>query len=109
MRDRIARHRADRDQRWRTVEAPRDLAAAIDAANGADAVVLVDCLTIWISNLMLAEAVIDAATRDLWEAIQRFEGQLILVANDVGLVIVPDHALARDLPDEMGGARGRGK
>src|SRR3546814_13160548 len=42
MRDRIARHRADRDQRWRTVEAPRDLAAAIDAANGADAVALVD-------------------------------------------------------------------
>jgi len=102
MRDRIARHRADRDQRWRTVEAPRDLAAAIDAANGADAVVLVDCLTIWISNLMLAEAVIDAATRDLCEAIQRFEGQLILVANEVGLGIVPDNALARRFRDEAG-------
>ncbi|MBB5707974.1 adenosylcobinamide kinase/adenosylcobinamide-phosphate guanylyltransferase [Sphingopyxis panaciterrulae] len=104
MRDRIARHRADRDQRWRTVEAPRDLAAAIDAANGADAVALVDCLTIWISNLMLAEADIDAATRDLCEAIQRFEGQLILVANEVGLGIVPDNALARRFRDEAGRA-----
>src|SRR5690606_31505939 len=63
MRDRIARHRADRDERWQTVEAPHDLAAAIDAANGADAIVLVDCLTIWISNLMLAEADTEAATR----------------------------------------------
>src|SRR3546814_13429023 len=82
--------------------APRDLAAAIDAANGADAVVLVDCQTICISNLMLAEAVIDAATRDLCEAIQRFEGQLILVANEVGLGIVPDNALARRFRDEAG-------
>ncbi|SKB97539.1 bifunctional adenosylcobinamide kinase/adenosylcobinamide-phosphate guanylyltransferase [Sphingopyxis flava] len=102
MRDRIARHRADRDERWQTVEAPHDLAAAIDAANGADAIVLVDCLTIWISNLMLAEADIEAATRALCEAIGRFEGQLILVANEVGLGIVPDNALARRFRDEAG-------
>jgi len=102
MRDRIARHRADRDERWQTVEAPHDLAAAIDAANGADAIVLVDCLTIWISNLMLAEADTEAATRALCEAIGRFEGQLILVANEVGLGIVPDNALARRFRDEAG-------
>ena len=102
MRDRIARHRADRDEKWQTVEAPHDLAAAIDAANGADAIVLVDCLTIWISNLMLAEADIEAATRALCEAIGRFEGQLILVANEVGLGIVPDNALARRFRDEAG-------
>ncbi|AVA14630.1 bifunctional adenosylcobinamide kinase/adenosylcobinamide-phosphate guanylyltransferase [Sphingopyxis sp. MG] len=102
MRDRIARHRADRDERWRTVEAPHDLAAALDAADDADAVVLVDCLTIWISNLMLAEADCEAATRELCEAIGRFGGQLILVANEVGLGIVPDNALARRFRDEAG-------
>lgn len=102
MRDRIARHRADRDERWQTVEAPHDLAAALDAADDADAVVLVDCLTIWISNLMLAEADCEAATRELCEAIGQFEGQLILVANEVGLGIVPDNALARRFRDEAG-------
>jgi adenosylcobinamide kinase/adenosylcobinamide-phosphate guanylyltransferase len=102
MRDRIARHRADRDERWQTVEAPHDLAAALDAADDADAVVLVDCLTIWISNLMLAEADCEAATRELCGAIGRFGGQLILVANEVGLGIVPDNALARRFRDEAG-------
>lgn len=102
MRDRIARHRADRDERWQTVEAPHDLAAALDAADDADAVVLVDCLTIWISNLMLAEADCEAATRELCEAIRQFEGQLILVANEVGLGIVPDNVLARRFRDEAG-------
>lgn len=102
MRDRIACHRADRDERWQTVEAPHDLPAALDAADDADAVVLVDCLTIWMSNLMLAEADCEVATRELCEAIGRFGGQLILVANEVGLGIVPDNVLARRFRDEAG-------
>src|SRR3546814_17636571 len=65
MRDRIARPRADRDQRWRPAEGPPDLAAAIDAAHAAYAGVLVDCLPIYISPLLPAEAVIDTPTRDL--------------------------------------------
>ena len=102
MRERIARHRADRDTRWHTVEAPRALPAAIDALNDAKAVVLVDCLTLWVSNLLLADADIPAAGRELCDAIARFEGVLILVANEVGLGIVPDNALARQFRDAAG-------
>lgn len=102
MRERIAQHRADRDARWRTVEAPRALAAAIDALNRHDAVVLVDCLTLWVSNLLLADDDIARAGRELCEAIGRFEGMIILVANEVGLGIVPDNALARRFRDAAG-------
>jgi len=102
MRERIARHRADRDMRWTTVEAPRELPAAIDAVNGEGAVVLVDCLTLWVSNLLLADANIARAGQQLRDAIGRFEGTLILVANEVGLGIVPDNALARAFRDAAG-------
>lgn len=102
MRARIAQHRADRDARWRTVEAPRDLAAAIDALDDDRAAVLVDCLTLWTSNLLLADADIPAATAELCAAIGRFKGSLILVANEVGLGIVPDNALARRFRDAAG-------
>lgn len=102
MRERIARHRADRDARWSTVEAPRQLPAAIEALNGAGAVVLVDCLTLWVSNLLLADADIPVAGRRLCDAIARFDGTLILVANEVGLGIVPDNALARAFRDAAG-------
>lgn len=102
MRDRIARHRADRDARWRTVEAPRALPAAVEALNASDSVVLVDCLTLWVSNLLLADADIAHAGRQLCDAIARFDGSLILVANEVGLGIVPDNALARRFRDAAG-------
>lgn len=102
MAERIARHRADRDARWETVDAPRGLAAALDAANDTGAVVLVDCLTLWASNLLLADADMEAATAELADAITRFEGDLILVANETGLGIVPDNALARRFRDAAG-------
>jgi adenosylcobinamide kinase / adenosylcobinamide-phosphate guanylyltransferase len=102
MADRIARHREDRDARWQTVDAPRDLVAALDAASGTGATVLVDCLTLWASNLLLADADMEQTTRALAEAIARFEGQLILVANEVGFGIVPDNALARRFRDAAG-------
>jgi len=102
MRARIARHRAERDTRWTTVDAPRDLAEAIDARSGTGAVVLVDCLTLWTSNLMLADADMDAARHRLRDCINRFDGHLLFVANEVGLGIVPDNALARRFRDEAG-------
>ena len=102
MQGRIAQHRADRDARWRTVEAPRALPAAIEALNGPGSVVLVDCLTLWVSNLLLVDADIPLAGRQLCGAIARFEGTLILVANEVGLGIVPDNALARRFRDAAG-------
>lgn len=102
MRARIAQHRADRDARWHTVEVPRDLPVMIDTLNARDAVLLVDCLTIWTSNLLLADADIPAGTAQLCAAIDRFEGLLILVANEVGQGIVPDNALARRFRDAAG-------
>lgn len=101
MRDRIARHRADRDARWTTIDAPHELPAAI-RAQGPDTVLLVDCLTLWTSNLLLASRDIDTATDDLVAAIAAFEGRLILVANETGMGIVPDNALARRFRDAAG-------
>ncbi|MDO9368713.1 MAG: bifunctional adenosylcobinamide kinase/adenosylcobinamide-phosphate guanylyltransferase [Sphingopyxis sp.] len=102
MRDRIAQHQADRDARWLTVEAPRDLPAAIDALSNDKAVVLVDCLTLWLSNRLLAEADLAGAGQELCAAIGRFEGNLVLVSNEVGWSIVPDNALARQFRDAAG-------
>ena len=102
MADRSARHRADRDARWRTVEAPLDLCAAIRGVDGPGIVTLVDCLTLWTSNLLLAERDVDAAGRQLCEALGGLEGRLILVANETGLGIVPDNALARRFRDAAG-------
>lgn len=102
MRDRIARHRADRDQRWETAEAPHQLPEAIEAINEPDAVVLVDCLTLWASNLLLADADIRQATEQLREVVEGFRGHLTLVANEVGFGIVPDNILVRRFRDEAG-------
>jgi adenosylcobinamide kinase/adenosylcobinamide-phosphate guanylyltransferase len=99
MAERIARHRAERGARWRTLEAPLDLSAAI-AAIGAEEIAVIDCLTLWVSNLMLAERDIARETARLLEAMRGKE--LLLVANEVGLGIVPDNALARRFRDEAG-------
>jgi adenosyl cobinamide kinase/adenosyl cobinamide phosphate guanylyltransferase len=100
MRARIAQHRAARDGKgWRTVEAPLDLPGAL--AQAGDAPVLVDCLTLWLTNLMLGEHDIDAATAALMSALDR-PALTVLVANEVGLGIVPDNALARRFRDAAG-------
>lgn len=102
MAERIARHRNDRDARWTTIEAPVELAAAIRAESREDRVLLIDCLTLWTSNLLLAERDIPAATGELVASIHEASGPLILVSNEVGLGIVPDNELARRFRDEAG-------
>ncbi|MBJ7439009.1 MAG: bifunctional adenosylcobinamide kinase/adenosylcobinamide-phosphate guanylyltransferase [Sphingopyxis sp.] len=102
MRSRIARHQADRDTSWRTVEAPRDLPAVLDRLSAPDAVVLVDCLTLWLSNLILADADIDRAEAELCHTINGFMGHILVVSNEVGLGIVPANALARRFGDAAG-------
>jgi len=101
MAERIARHRADRGATWTTVEAPLDIVGAL-AALGANDVVVVDCLTLWLSNLMLDERDAAAAASELVKAVGRFEGALWLVSNEVGFGIVPDNVLARRFRDEAG-------
>jgi adenosylcobinamide kinase/adenosylcobinamide-phosphate guanylyltransferase len=101
MVERIDRHRQDRGPAWTTLEAPLDLAGALDGLGAGD-VVVVDCLTLWLSNLMLAERDVAAAVAQLVAGVERFEGRLWLVSNEVGFGIVPDNALARRFRDEAG-------
>ena len=102
MADRIQRHRADRGPRWRTVDCPLELPAAIAREAVTGNVVLVDCLTLWSSNLLLADADASAAANDLLAAVAAAKGLIILVSNEVGLGIVPDNALARRFRDDVG-------
>jgi adenosylcobinamide kinase/adenosylcobinamide-phosphate guanylyltransferase len=102
MGERIARHRADRGARWRTVEVPVDLPEAVSRERGPGRVVLVDCLTLWLSNLLLGEHDVSSATARLLNALQIGGGTVLLVSNEVGLGIVPDNALARSFRDEAG-------
>lgn len=102
MTDRIARHRADRDGRWQTVEAPLRLAQALAVADAADTVILVDCLTLWVSNLLLADASVEREVDALLATLSALVGRIILVSNEVGWGIVPDNALARRFRDAAG-------
>ena len=102
MRERIARHRADRDARWRTVEAPIALPAAIGHAAVRGRTALVDCLTLWASNLLLADEDVDRHAAELVTMLAAAEGKVVLVTNEVGWGIVPDNALARRFRDVAG-------
>lgn len=103
MAERIARHRAERSADWITVEAPRRLVDAVaDLAQGDVAVV--DCLTLWISNLLMDEADVGAAVAKLVATLCASPAELIVISNEVGQGIVPDNALARRFRDEAGWA-----
>ena len=99
---RIAAHQIRRGAGWRTVEEPLDLARAITHEAGEGFSVLVDCLTIWVSNLMGAGRDIEAETTRLVEALREARGDLVLVSGEVGLGIIPDNALARRYADALG-------
>lgn len=101
MRDRIARHLAERGDAWRRVEAPLDLAEAVRALSAED-VAVVDCLTLWLSNQMLAERDLAAAVHDLAQALAACPAALWVVSNEVGWSLVPDNPLGRRFRDEAG-------
>lgn len=101
MRERIAMHRARRGEGWETVDAPLDLAEKIEALPDGRPV-LVDCLTLWLTNHMLAEHDLAAECRRLADVLSRPRGPWVVVSNEVGLGIVPDNALARRFRDEAG-------
>ena len=102
MRERIAHHRKDRGDGWVTHEEPLALAARIAEVARPDRAVLVDCLTLWVTNLMLEERDVVAEFSGLLNAIRAAPGRLILVSNEVGLGIVPDNRMARDFRDHAG-------
>ncbi|MDQ0327042.1 adenosylcobinamide kinase/adenosylcobinamide-phosphate guanylyltransferase [Rhodopseudomonas julia] len=102
MRERIAAHQARRGPAWRTVEEPIALAAVIAREAAPEHALLVDCLTLWLSNILFAEEDLAARTRELCAALSSAKGPVIFVSNEVGLGIVPDNALARRFRDAQG-------
>jgi adenosylcobinamide kinase/adenosylcobinamide-phosphate guanylyltransferase len=101
MAERIAVHRARRGQGWRTVDAPLDLASTLRALPDGQPV-LVDCLTLWLSNHMLAEHDLDALSEELEASLAAPRGPWFVVSNEVGMGIVPDNALGRRFRDAQG-------
>jgi len=104
MRHRIALHRAERPPEWSTVEEPRELLAALEAVPAGSCVV-VDCLSLWVSNLMLSDvepAVIEARAVEVAVVLAARSGPGVVVTNEVGSGIVPDNALARGYRDVLG-------
>lgn len=100
MAERIRHHRQSRAAVWETLEEPLDLSGALAAH--ANRPILVDCLTLWLSNLLFAEKDMARERARLVAAIATLSGPVVLVANEVGLGIVPDNALARRFRDEAG-------
>lgn len=101
MEERIAIHRARRSSDWQTVDAPIDLSAALSSLPG-ERPVLIDCLTVWLSNLVLGEHDVSMATSALEGALRERGGPTVLVSSEVGLSIVPDNALGRRFRDAQG-------
>jgi len=108
MRTRIARHRAERDPKWKTIEAPHDLPRQLIVHARPGQCVIVDCLTLWLTNRLLAapdaqgDEAGEAASAELLAALKRCGGRLILVSNEVGLGLVPDTPLGRAFRDAQG-------
>ena len=99
MTSRIERHQSRRGNKWTTLEEPVDISAAIARARDP---LLVDCLTIWLSNLMHLEKDLEVETTDLCQALQDHDQPVVLVSNEVGGGIVPKNKLARRFRDEAG-------
>ena len=100
MEERIAMHQAERDACWTTIEATLDLPEAL--AKQSQGTVVIDCCTIWLSNIMLADRDTDAAVTALIDRLAHAETDLTLVSNEVGSGIVPEYALGRRFRDEQG-------
>lgn len=102
MTARIARHQGDRGPRWRTEEAPVNLPGAIHDHGREGATLLIDCVTVWLGNLMHHDHDIDAACDALVMALEAAQGDAIIVANEVGLALVPETAMGRRFRDAAG-------
>ena len=102
MDDRIALHRERRGAEWNLSEEPLDLIKVIRENDQSTKVVLVDCLTLWLSNLMHAERNVDLEVQRLCEMLSTLSAKILFVSNEVGLGIVPENTLARHFRDHQG-------
>jgi len=101
MRQKISDHRAQRGEDWLTFEAPIDVAAVLETRR-ADEVVLIDCATLWLSNVLMAEQNTEIAAAGFLACLTACPAQIIVVSNEVGSGIVPDNALARKFRNAQG-------
>jgi adenosylcobinamide kinase / adenosylcobinamide-phosphate guanylyltransferase len=107
MAERIAHHRQRRGDAWQTVEEPLNVVEAIKKADGSCRAILVDCITLWITNLLFHHDAVEPVrteVRELAELLPSLQTPLILVSNEVGMGIVPENALARSFRDLAGQA-----
>ncbi|KAB2719291.1 bifunctional adenosylcobinamide kinase/adenosylcobinamide-phosphate guanylyltransferase [Brucella intermedia] len=102
MENRIAIHRDRRGSDWQTVEEPLDLVGALTLHVAVDRFVLVDCLTLWLTNLMMAERDVAAETAGLVAMLPDLAGPVVFVSNEVGFGIVPENRMAREFRDHAG-------
>lgn len=104
MQARIDAHRATRPEHWHTVEAPTELPDALRRASATDTLVLVDCLTLWLTNLLIAEPRPDlnAAHDALLEALETAPGDTLLVSNENSFGVTPTNTLSREFLDNAG-------
>ncbi|WP_271894558.1 bifunctional adenosylcobinamide kinase/adenosylcobinamide-phosphate guanylyltransferase [Candidatus Phyllobacterium onerii] len=102
MSERIAQHKQRRGGSWTTIEEPLDLVSVLQRECIGNRAVLVDCLTLWLTNLMMSEKDIETETARLVAALRELEGAVVLVSNEVGLGIVPENRMARDFRDHAG-------
>lgn len=113
MVERIGRHRADRPQSWTTLEVPRGLEEALAALSAREGAVVIDCLTLWISNLLLGVGGVSLSDSEILDALIRSvragrgRARMIWVSNEVGSGVVPMNALARRFADLQGLANQR--
>lgn len=104
MANRIELHKSTRGKIWQTIEEPLDLCAALSACNNRDGAkpIMVDCLTLWLTNLMLEDRDIDAEFGRLCDFLPALDVPVLLVSNEVGFGIVPENAMARAFRDHAG-------
>ena len=105
MKERIDRHKKERDKNWKTIEAPVELSVAINENSREGDVILVDCLTLWINNLLMeteSTDIINDHIQKLITALEEAECPVMLVSNEVGAGIVPENKLARQFRDYAG-------
>ena len=102
MSERIRLHRDRRGTRWTTMEEKFDLAGLLENEAGPERAILVDCLTLWLSNCTFGERDIAAETARLCNAVEGLSGPVVFVSNEIGLGLVPDNRLSRDFRDNQG-------
>lgn len=103
MKKRIINHRNERSEKWTTIEEKYDIGNAVVEAckNGSD-LIIIDCITLWVTNLMLSEKDIDEYLRNLKDVLKKDIPDVVIVTNEVGLGVVPESKLGRDYRDEIG-------